>query len=235
MKKTISIVIVTMVFFLKILIVSQGYANDISIKIANGDWPPYFSPTLEHNGVVSRIVKEAFGNEGIQVEYVFLPWKRGLIEAKTGKWAGSVGWLKTNEREEDFYFSEPIMNLAPVFFQRKDSRVSWNTFEDLKGKNIGAILGYFYGKDFAEAENKEMIFVDRVASAYQNLKKLMHKRVALAAVERSVGLYILSTQFDKDEAVLVEPQQKLLHSNPTYLLISKKAVNAEDIVILFNK
>ena len=99
MKKTISIAIVTVVFFLKILIVSQGYANDISIKIANGDWPPYFSPTLEHNGVVSRIVKEAFGNEGVPVEYVFLPWKRGLIEAKTGKWAGSVGWLKTKERE----------------------------------------------------------------------------------------------------------------------------------------
>ena len=72
-------------------------------------------------------------------------------------------------------------------------------------------------------------------SAYQNLKKLIYKRVGLAAVERRVGLYILSTQFDKDEAVLVEPQQKLLHSNPAYLLISKKTVNAKDLVLLFNK
>jgi len=234
MKRTIPIIILTAIY----LIIPQiclGFSDSLSIKIANGDWPPYFSEKLRHNRVVSRIVKDAFEIEGIGVEYVFLPWKRGLVEAKAGKWTGAIGWLKTEDREKQFYFSKPIMDLIPVFFQRKDYRINWNSMAELKGKRIGATYGFFYGSDFAEAEKNKIITVDRTTDSYHNLKKLIYKRVDLAAVEREVGLYLLMTKFSSDESVLVEPQLKSLHSEPAYLLISKKVENSKDIIRSFNR
>lgn len=210
-------------------------AETRSIQIANGDWPPYFSSTLKHNGVVSRIVKEAFKKEGIIVEYVFRPWKRGLVEAKDGKWAGTVGWIKTAEREEVFLFTKPIMALRPVFFHRKNNPISWDTMADLKGIKIGATDGFFYGHEFEKAEAQKTIIVDRTIDAYHSLKKLINKRVDLAAIERNVGRYKLLTQIDKDQAVLIEPQEKVLHSKPAYLLISKKTQHAHEIALLFNR
>jgi len=228
------------IFFVFVLTLQLSFshlcsADQLSIKIANGDWPPYFSPSLKDNGIVSRTVKEAFMNEGVTIEYVFRPWKRGLLEAKDGKWNGSIGWLKTKEREESFYFTKPIMNLSPIFFQRKDNPIKWNSFLDLEGRKIGATDGFFYGEEFAEAETQKIIIVDRTIDAYHSLLKLMNKRVDLAAVERAVGVYTLFTKFDENKAVQIEPQHKQLHSQPAYLLISKRTPNARELIRLFNK
>ena len=171
--KSKTIVIIVTAIFLTIPQISTGFPGKLSIKIANGEWPPYFSTNLKHGGVVSRIVKEAFEKEGIAVEFVFLPWKRGLVEASAGKWTGALGWLKTEERKENFYFTKPIMDITPVFFQRKDYKVAWNTMEDLKGKTIGATYGFFYGDKFTEAEEKQIISVDRTTEAIHNLNKLI--------------------------------------------------------------
>ena len=61
---------------------SINAGNPNRVVIANGEWNPYFSENLRYYGVVSRIVKEAFESEGIEVEYVFRPWKRGMEDAK---------------------------------------------------------------------------------------------------------------------------------------------------------
>lgn len=235
MKMTKVILIAMTLLSLAALLNNPCFSETLSIKIANGDWPPYFSSTSKHKGVVSRIVKEAFEKEGVSIEYVFRPWKRGLAEAREGEWTGTIGWVKTKEREENFYFTNPIMKLTPVFFHRKDHPIRWNAIADLKGKRIGATDGYFYGEEFKEAEAQKIIIVDRTIDAYHSLKKLINNRVELAAIERNVGLYTLSTQIDKDQAILVEPQEKVLHAKPAYLLISRKTQHAQEIVLLFNR
>ena len=79
---------------------------DETIRLANGEWAPYFSTKLKYYGIGSRIVAEAFHLEGIKVEYGFFPWKRAFEIAKEGKWPGVVGFESSTERTPYFYADE---------------------------------------------------------------------------------------------------------------------------------
>ena len=53
-------------------------ASDNTIRITVTDYPPFTGPTLENNGVLCEIIKEAFAHEKINVEYSFFPEARAL-------------------------------------------------------------------------------------------------------------------------------------------------------------
>ena len=41
-----------------------------------------------------------------------------------------------------------------VFFHLKNTEFDWDGYEDLKSLRVGGSIGYDYGKEFKEAENK---------------------------------------------------------------------------------
>ena len=134
-------------FFLIIIIFSteKSYSEE-TIRLTSGEWAPYLSEKLKHNGIVGRILKEAFALEGIEVKISFFPWKRAYSEAKKGKYDGTAVWLKKTEREKAFYFSEPVIEEQHVFFHLKSYPFKWNAFEDLENHRVGGLLGFSYCK-----------------------------------------------------------------------------------------
>jgi len=206
----------------------------MTITLANGEYAPFFSESFKHYGVVSLIVKEAFAQEGIRVNYVFRPWKRGLKEAAKGKWNGSVGWQKNEERLKTFFYSKPIMKTTTVFFQKKEYPVKWDTASDLKGRKIVLITGFVYGDEIMRAEEDGVISVIRSVEAVHSLKMLIQGRVDLAAVEREVGLNLLFTRFNSGDAALVEPQKINIHSKNLFMVLSRKRPESEELIRLFN-
>ncbi len=114
------------------------------IRITTGEHPPYLSENLKHNGVGLRIIKEAFALEGVKVEYGFFPWKRSYQLAKQGVWDASATWGYNTERDNYFYFSDPIYPAIAAFFHLKSYTFHWNTLDDLNGISIGATATYAY-------------------------------------------------------------------------------------------
>jgi len=67
------------------------------IRIATGEYEPFLSENLKHNGVGLRIIREAFALEGGEVEYGWYPWKRAC---PSEEWR--MGWfilLENNTRK----------------------------------------------------------------------------------------------------------------------------------------
>lgn len=77
--------------FCALLLASASAAE--SVRLTNGEWPPYLGERLPHHGVASRIVAEAFALEGIEVRWEFHPWARSLKMAGQGERDGSAVWL----------------------------------------------------------------------------------------------------------------------------------------------
>ena len=93
-------------------------ANAETLRITNGEWPPFTSRRLPHGGPLSQIVTEAFERVGITVEYGYFPWKRAYEYARSGVWHGSVAWDKVPEHQRDFVMSDPIVHVDKVLFYR---------------------------------------------------------------------------------------------------------------------
>ena len=115
-----------------------------TVRLTNGEWPPYLSEKSYKYGLYSHIVEEAFKIMGIKVEYGFFPWKRSFKLAENGDWDGSTVWAYSPEREKKFLFSEPIGHGCHVFFHLKDFKFDWQTEDDLQGIKIGGTIGYRY-------------------------------------------------------------------------------------------
>ena len=135
----------------------------------------------------------------LRVEITFLPWKRAYKQAKAGNFDGTFVWSKESDREQDFYYSDPIFEDSMVFFHLKRTPFEWETMDDLKGLRIGCTLGYNYGDAFRAAENAGELIVEKVPKDIQNFRKLLRERVALVPLEMPVGYYILQKHFTPEE------------------------------------
>ncbi len=206
------------------------WASAETIRIANGDWAPYLAENLKENGVISHAVKEAFALEGIQVEYTFLPWKRGYEEAKEGKLDASIVWGHTDERAQDFDYSDTVVDLETILFIKKDSTFDWKEPEDLGKVSIGGVIGYSYKLEDLEKAGK--VTITRIASPENNYKKLVSGRLDTVAEDREVGWDLIHTLGLADQ---IKTHPKPLFTKPYYLIMSKKSPNGARYLEAFNR
>ena len=205
------------------------------IRIATGEYEPFLSENLKHNGVGLRIIREAFALEGIKVEYGFFPWKRSYNFAKYGDWDATATWANKAGRDKDFYFSDPLYQSASVFFHLKTYKFDWNTLDDLKGISIGATDGYTYPPKFFQAIKNQSLNVDFDSSPVLNYKKLLKGRIEIFPNNIDVGYATLASKFTQQELESVTHHPRFFTNNPTYLIFSKKIKKNIRMRDLFNK
>ncbi|MCP4104420.1 MAG: amino acid ABC transporter substrate-binding protein [Desulfobacteraceae bacterium] len=206
-----------------------------TIRITTGEWIPYSSSDIKHNGVLCRITTEAFALEGIKVQWGFFPWGRASELAKKGLWDGSIFWYHTPERAKHFIYSDQIGSQSNVFFHLKTYKFDWKTIDDLKGIKIGSTIGYSYGKAFDDADKKGELNNERVPSDEMNFRKLFAGRIQVFPMQMDIAYDLLNRKF-ASEVQLVTYHPKLLNDLPVYLILSKnKTEQSNRIVKLFNK
>ncbi|MBU6955580.1 ABC transporter substrate-binding protein [Hahella sp. HN01] len=207
------------------------------VWLSIGEFPPYFSSKLSHYGVFPHIVEEAFAVEHIQVEYIFLPWKRALRMAAEGDYDGTPGWVYSTERAQQFSYSDPVLNETKVFFHLKSLNFDWNGIEDLKPYKIGLTLGYFYGPTLAKAEERGDFLFERVSTDLLNMRKLAAGRIQLFVVNREVGLQIARSEMPAQDAANITYHPKPISVDAQHLLISKNIdpVRAQFLLDSFNR
>lgn len=208
---------------------------DTTVTLANGDWPPYMGKNLPHAGSVSRIVTEAFASEGVKVKFEFLPWARGLEEAKAGHLDGTFVWSKTPERESTFYLTEPVFIEKVYLLYPKGKPLHFNQLSDLAKASLGATIGYNYGPEWNKLEAAKGLQVSRVPSDEQNLQKLLGGRVDGFPIDLTVGMYMLNqlggqVAMDKVGYDAAKPLQQ----EPMFMLISRQGSNGAELVKKFN-
>jgi polar amino acid transport system substrate-binding protein len=218
-----------------LLTISVNICAEETVRIASGEWPPYFSEELKHDGVASHIAVEAFALEGIKVEFGWFPWKRSLRYAQIGKWDATIGWAKTLERENYLLFSEPILNGTIVFFHLKSFDFDWKTLDDLKDIKIGSILGFDYNDEFIEAEKKGRIKVSRVSTDEQNFQMLLLGRIQVYICNLDVGYSVLNKTFSSEQIRLITYHLEPFYKNELRIGFSNENEKSKRLLNLFNK
>lgn len=201
-----------------------------TIRLANGEWSPYLSPALPEHGPVSALVSAAFATQGIRVEYVFMPWRRGYEEARDGRLDGTIVWSRTEERQRDFLFSDPVGSLRTMLFHRRDTPFDWHDIDDLTDLRIGGVIGYSYAVEQAERDGR--IRIDRIADPANNYRKLMAGRLDLVAEDEAVGMTLLK-ELGLTEQITFHPTP-LKHVS-YHVLISRRSGRGDELLAAFNQ
>ena len=206
------------------------------LRLANGEWPPYTGENLPAQGCDSQVVSEVFAEAGVQVQYTFVPWARGMLLSKDGALDGAIEWADTPEhRASHFVSSQPLSEQRWVFFHRRDTSIPWQQLADLHNQRIGLTIGYAYSDMFKPLQAKYPEMFSEAPSDLLNLKKLLHRRLDLVPLERGVGRYLLRTAFTPKEQEQIVAQEQAISLFSPHLLLSRSVAGNEQRMQLFDQ
>ena len=224
-----------LLFTLTLFFAACSFAAPQEIELANGEWPPLLGANLPQYGYASQIVSRAFALENIQVKYQFYPWKRSLDVARSGKVNGSLLWIDSTERRQDFLYSQPVYRSKVVLFFHRDRPIYWSQLNDLKGHRLGLTHGYFYGEALTQLIQSQQLQSDIGNNDAQNFAKLLAKRIDAFPCEEAVGMHLIRHNLGSKALEQLNISTQIIHEEPMYLLISRKTPNAELLLQRFNQ
>lgn len=193
--------------------------NHLSITV--GDWPPYFDQEAHGQGMVARLVRDIFSEEGYTVSFRFLPWKRAYYEAALGRHDATAVWMHEADREKDFIYSEPVLSERFVLFHRKGDPILWDDLADLESVRLGGSIGYSYGTAFDNAVDAGVLDVEWVASPELNFRRLVRGRIDAFPEEINVGYHILRRELTPSAAREIVHHPRAILENKSFLLFPR--------------
>ena len=227
------LITVSLVFLLTLFINFPASAKQLTLSV--GEWPPYMASDLPNNGAIAEIITEAFADVGYQVSFEFYPWARAMEQAQLGRVDGTGLWLKTESRESEFYFSEPVLEEKHVFFYNRTNKPILDSFEALKSYSYVGLEDFSYGIDLDNIIRAKQINMHRVSNDEQAFGMLLKNRVSIYPQEMAVGYYLLRQDFsEQDMKKIAHIEQPFMRKN-SHIMLSKADKNNADILKMFDE
>lgn len=215
--------LLTAIFLLSFSI--PTFSTNTTVKVAIGEWPPYTSKTLAHNGLLAHILSKALASEGIQPEFHFMDWESAFNKTAKGKYSLSLGWLKSPLRAQKMHFSEPISYVDLRFIHRADMDFTWEKLDDIKNLKVGIVLGYSYGKELDQFIVNGYVRTTDYLSEKEALIGLANNEIDLYAADAIVAESIIN-QIPATLQKRLAIDEKSLSLSPIYLVSPKRLDNS---------
>ena len=217
---------------------SQPSSSLQNVMLATGDWAPYSGEQLNDYGIASVIVSSVMSEAGYDTTMQFMAWSKAYEVAVSSKFnqgvRGTFPWYKTSDRQKDFYYSNPLLEIDSTIFydSRKTPELEahFNQTGNLNEYNGLRIESYEYHPDIKKmlTESKE------VPSTYIAFQKLINNSdIHYLSEAKDVGESILREYFSNQQAYIKSFEQQW--PNNIHLLASKKNPNNRQLIERFNK
>lgn len=176
--------------------------------------PPYSTP--EEDGILDRVLKEAFARRGVKVTLQMLPAERCLIDSNAGISDGEVGRVVGMERlyPNLVMVDEPIIESRAFVAFTNGIRFETKTWDSLAPFTVGMVKGWkIFENNVVQARS-----VIKVESTRALFRLLKNDRVDVALNARLDGLY-MAKQFSMANVRVMEPPFAVLE---LYLYLHNK-------------
>jgi len=208
---------------------TEKTASVLTLVVDN--YPPYIDELALDQGVLSQLVKQAFATVSVATTLSFQPWPKVPVVAAQANHASFL-WFKTPELEQDWLFSEPIVELRQMLVTTSEFKTELNRFDQLRPYRLGVTKGYFYGPGFA-AERHDFRLTEAV-SDYASLQNLLAGRVDVILMDPIVA-QLMWQQLPAKTIKLRFLPKPLLTAQPAYLVCSRNFLPCFAVIQSFNQ
>ncbi len=199
--------------------------------VHSGAWPPYADEGLPQQGLAVDLVTTALQRAGHQVVVRVDSLDRILEGGKLGVYDVFATPWYSDERNRYLAFSEPYLESRIRFIKRKNKKLEFNNFGDLKGVMIGVVKDYAYDDTFNESRN--LIKISE-RNLIQNLLKLTQNRLDLTLDDELVLQYEIN-QYMPNSMKELEMLPKPLAVRGVHIGVSRENPAHAKIVADFDK
>lgn len=179
--------------FLFAFLLSPVLAETIVIN-AEDDWSPFSSITADKNsaeGLSVDLVRAAFATQGIEVQFMPVPFARCLYETEQGKVVACFNTSITEENKAKFLWpSVPLLTEGLSILALSESTMKNLNPKDLEGHLVGITNGYTYPTSFM---NNKKISKDISRTDTVQLKKILAKRIEYGIVNTTPAMLLINS------------------------------------------
>lgn len=179
-----------MKYLLLIFTIFTSLVNANTVKLAvENSWPPFANSNGE--GISKNIITRAYATQGIDVEFVVVPYARALAMTENGEVDGAFNVTKQASTLGKFSFGhEPLLTTQASYFYASDNQLNYKTPAEIPdGTVVATIIGYEYGDEYEK--HKYRFQEKRVATQEQIVKLLMSNRATIGIMFDEVASYTL--------------------------------------------
>lgn len=206
-----------------------------SVRLTNGEWPPFQSENLPHYGPYSHIAKLAFAEVGMEVEFGFFPWNRAVKLVQDGHWDGTFFWVATPEREQDFLLSDTVITFREVIFFSKDNPLKVQSIEDFSGLTMGRIQSSAFGHRFDDLIKSGQVHVTEVPTNENLFQMLASGRVDFVPELYHSGTEAIQALAGRIDSSRIGFDPRFGQDWNYHMMISRKTENGAEILAKFNQ
>ena len=73
--------------------------------------------------MLTQVVRAALAEQGAAITLDWLPWNRGYLKAKRVEYDATFPYIRSAEREAEFFYSAPIYVAEPYIFSRAGDHI----------------------------------------------------------------------------------------------------------------
>ncbi|MEH6446996.1 MAG: transporter substrate-binding domain-containing protein [Oceanospirillaceae bacterium] len=214
-------------FLVSLVLLLSSHAWAQKVSMVTTQWEPFYSSNLPAEGVITEIAKAAFQRENHRASVSWYPWMRALKIAAYGGADVVMGAYYSEERNEKFYYSDPIFSIDVGLIALKSlGLVNYEKLEKLRSYKIGVMRGWVYTKEFDQTDYLDKnLLINQIAG----VRMLLAKRVDIVAASIPVFLHEINLLKPElaAEIVVLKP---ILESKPLYLMFNR--VDAGNVKLL---
>ncbi len=193
-----------------------------TVRLVTLEYPPYqYEAGSDADGIVVRILREAFAKMNADISIEVLPWKRSLKMVETGDADAIFTAYKTAERETFLDYSKTVLMPQVVsVWVNKDKSVAFDgSMDSLSDVSIGLVDGLSYGGTVDDAiKSGVLTSLDYAPESSNNIKKLMGGRIDAVIMNKYGAMHHLKNLGGLEKVEELEPE---LSSVPSYIAFSK--------------
>lgn len=167
------------------LCVAPVSAGEPPLLVVFEDYPPYeYVENGRARGINIDLIREAFRRMGLEPVFELRPWKRALLEMRSGEVMALSSGFRTPEREAFACFpSEPLAMEINVVAVPVDSELCMASLSDLRALSVGVVREYTYGPEFDSLRSIRRVETN---TSRQLLEMLLNGRMDAAVGNRAV-------------------------------------------------
>lgn len=214
------------------LFVTQVQASSTeTVNIVVDDFPPYVNQQ-QPPGVITKLIKKAFADQGINTNIEYKPWSEveTMIDNDNKL---SFMWSRTVQRTQKWIYSDPVYANRQILVVKKQSGVFWRRLDQLRQYNLGVTAHHNYGENFEQY--RQYLNLTDSASDFLSLKKLVRGKVDAVIVEELEGRHLISFFPEKVKQQLEVLDHKALDISNSYLVCSKNYAKCSHFIQSFNR
>ncbi|WP_306523385.1 ABC transporter substrate-binding protein [Rheinheimera sp.] len=205
-------------------------AQDQPLTLVVDNYPPYIDELAEPQGVLTQLVQQSFHSSGVQTTLQFLPWQKVPLAAEKANTASFL-WFKTNELEQDWLFSDVLVEVKQQLIGRTEQNFNPKRWDELRPYRLGVTANYFYGVEFDQI--KAELTLETAVSDYANLQNLLAGKVDYVLMDPVVAHQLL-LQMPSSTAKVRYLSKPVLTAQSAYLVCSRNYLPCIDIIRKFN-